>query len=135
MELKGTHTFASASPQQVWNALHNSAVLQACVPNVDSIAWQGDNAIAISGGFGPIKGSGVAQVTEQTPPSHMKIVVNRTQVNASLVVDMAPSGAGTLLTYSADVNANGPLSAGLAMAKGMVEGQLNQFFNKLEGQI
>jgi uncharacterized protein len=135
MELRGTHTFASASPQQVWNALHNSAAVKNSLPGADSVEWQGDSAIAVSGGIGPIKGSGVAQVVEQTPPTHLKLAVNRATVNAAVTVDLAPSGAGTLLSYVATAEANGAMGAGLTMAKPLIEGQLNAFFSKLEGQI
>jgi carbon monoxide dehydrogenase subunit G len=135
MELRGTHTFASASPQQVWNALHDSNMLKACLPGVDNVEWQGDNAIAFAGGIGPFKLAGWAQVSEQTPPSHMKITANRASGSAAVTVDLAPSGAGTLLSYAGTAEGSGAVGAGLAMARPLIEGQLNSFFSKLEGQI
>lgn len=134
MELNGTQKFA-APPQTVWNALHNDTILKNSAPAAESIAWQGDGAVMVSGGIGPIKGSLTAQVAEQTPPTHLKLAVNRTQINGTLTVDLAPDGAGTLLTYSGSLNASGALSAGLAMAHGLIKGQIDQFFSRLEGQV
>jgi carbon monoxide dehydrogenase subunit G len=134
MDLNGTQKFA-APPQTVWNALHDDTILKNSIPAAESIAWQGDSAVTVSGGVGPIKGTLTAQVVEQTPPSHMKFAVNRTQVNGTLTVDLAPDGAGTLLTYSGTVNGSGAVGAGLAMAQGLIKGQVDQFFSRLEGQI
>lgn len=130
MELKGSHVFPSASPQAVWDALHNSAVLKSAVPSaVQDIQWQGDSAIAFTGGIGPISGSATAQVVSQTPPNSMQVTLSKAGNNATLGVTLTPEGAGTNLTYAANVS--GPLSMALLPLKGMIEGQINEFFNRL----
>jgi len=86
MDISGSHTFSAASPQAVWNALHDSTILAACVPAADSITWQGDTAIAVSGGVGPIHASIVAQVVEQVAPSHLKLSVSRASASGTLTV-------------------------------------------------
>jgi carbon monoxide dehydrogenase subunit G len=134
MELNGTQKF-SAAPQAVWDALHNDGVLKSAAPAADTIAWQGDNAVMVSGGIGPIKGTLTAQVVEQTAPSHMKLAVNRTQISGALTVDLAPDGGGTMLMYAGSITANGALSAGLAMVQGMIKSQVDQFFSRLEAQV
>ena len=134
MEIKGTHKFAAA-PQTVWDALHDSTVLENCLPAGNTAAWKGPDAIAVSVGIGPIKGSTLARVTSQTPPSHMKIEAGGNQVTASLTVDLVADGAGTVATYGAVAEAGGAAGAGLAMAKPLVESGINQFFSKLDGQI
>jgi carbon monoxide dehydrogenase subunit G len=134
MELNGTHTFA-APPQAVWNALHNGSVLKNCIPGADEITWQGDSAVFVRGGIGPIKGGGTIQVAESTAPSHLKFVINRANVQGQLAVELAPNGGGTTLTYGGTVNAGGPYAAGLAIAQGMIKGQVDQFFTKLESQL
>src|SRR5262245_14345064 len=116
MELNGTHKFA-ASPQAVWNALHDANVLKKSIPGADNVAWQGDSAFTMTGGVGPFKGSLTAQVVERTSPSHMKFAVNRASANGTLTVDLAPDGAGTLATYAANIDASGALGPALAMAK------------------
>lgn len=138
MEIKGTHSFAAA-PQVVWDALHNSQVLKNAVPGVESVTWQGENAInATISGIGPIKGpySGTVNVTEHTAPSHMKIERNGGQASGSLVVDLAPNGSGTMLSYVA----NASLSGALAMldnplTRPLIDNQIGQFFSKLESQL
>jgi carbon monoxide dehydrogenase subunit G len=66
----------------------------------------------------------------------MKIGLSRTSVSGSLSVDLAPDGAGTLLTY----NAQGTLNGAFAMldnplTRPLIDGQIGQFFSKLEAQI
>jgi carbon monoxide dehydrogenase subunit G len=134
MEIKGTHKFAAA-PQEVWDALHDSTVLQNCLPAGNTATWKGTDAIAATVGVGPLKGSTTARVTSQTPPSHMKIEAGGSQVTASLTVDLAEDGGGTVATYTAVAEAGGAAGAGLAMAKPLVESGINQFFSKLDSQI
>src|SRR5271165_7049451 len=120
MEIKGTHKFA-ASPQAVWDALHDSTVLQNCLPAGNSAQWQGSDAIAATVGIGPIKGSTVARVTQQTSPSHMKVEANGGGVAASLTVDLAADGAGTIANYSAVAEGGAAAGAGLAIAKPAID--------------
>jgi uncharacterized protein len=134
MEIKGTHKFA-ASPQAVWNALHDSTILQNCMPAGNSAQWQGTDAIAATVGLGPIKGSTVARVTEQTPPSHMKVEASGGGVTASLTVDLVADGPGTVANYNAVAEGNGAASAGLAIAKPVIDSGIGNFFGRLEGQI
>ncbi len=135
MDIKGTHTFASASPQAVWDALHNSATLQASAPAADSVQWQGENALAITGGVGPFKGSLVANVTQQNPPNSMQLAASRGGVNGVVTLNLVPQGAGTLLTYDANIEGSGPIGLALGAAKPLIEGQLNTFLNNLDKQI
>jgi uncharacterized protein len=134
MEIKGTHKFA-ASPQAVWNALHDSTILQNCMPAGNSAQWQGTDAIAATVGIGPIKGSTVARVTEQTPPNHMKVVASGGGVTASLTVDLVADGIGTVANYNAVAEGSGPASAGLAIAKPAIDSGIGAFFGRLESQI
>jgi carbon monoxide dehydrogenase subunit G len=134
MEINGTHKFA-ATPQAVWDALHDSTVLQNCLPSGNTASWQGSDAIAATVGIGPIKGSTVAKVVEQTPPSHMKIQAGGGGVTASLSVDLAADGTGTIANYNAVAEGSGATGAGLAIARPMIESGIGSFFSKLEGQI
>jgi carbon monoxide dehydrogenase subunit G len=143
MELNGTHHFA-APPQSVWNALHDAAALQASIPGAEQVVWQGNSAVqaTIKVGIGPLQGSGelVAQVAEQTPPSHLKFAVNRpgtrNNIQATLSIDLAPDGGGTLLTYQATAQLSGPVAmADNPVVKPILQGQLNQFFSNFEKQV
>ncbi len=134
MELKGTHK-VTVAPQVVWDALHNPTILKNCIPGIEEIAWQGEHAInARISGIGPMKGpyGGTVTVLEHTAPSHLKIGLSRTSVSGNLSVDLAPDGAGTLLSYTAQgtlAMLDNPLT------RPLIDGQIGQFFSKLDAQI
>jgi carbon monoxide dehydrogenase subunit G len=140
MEIKGTHKFA-APPQKVWDALHNGSILKNCIPGAADVTWEGDKSVTYHGsvGAGPINLGEVwvqAQVAEQTPPSHMKVTVSRSSANGVVNIDLAPDGAGTLLTYSATAQLSGPAAAADNFAvRPIVDGVVGQVFSKLDGQI
>lgn len=144
MDLNGTYHFASASPQAVWSALHNSAALQSAIPGAEKVEWQGDSAIAarVKVGLGPINGTfGVqAQVVEQNAPNHLKLAINRqganTSIQGNMTVDLAAQGAGTLLTYQFAATLGGPIAmADNPVTKPLVQRTADQFFSNLEKQI
>ncbi len=143
MDLNGSHKF-SANRQVVWDALHNAAVLQGCVPGAQQMSWQGDSAIAavVNVGVGPIKGTfnGTIQVAENSAPSRIRLVLNRSgshgSVNAQAVIDLADDGAGTVLSYQG----NAQLTGQVAMADNMLGKQaadmaLGSFFKCLSSKI
>ncbi len=140
MDISGNQQFTS-SPQTVWDALHNASTLQNCIPGAQDVSWQGDTALTLTislPSIGPIGGTAravTAQVVENTPPSHMKISLNRGPVAATATVDLAPSGSGTALTYSANATLSGAMCLLEGAVKPMVEGQLKQFFTKFQQQV
>ena len=141
MDISGKQQFSS-SPQTVWDALHNSATLQSCIPGAESVAWQGDsvlNATINMPSVGPIGGGTrtlAIQATESTPPNHLRFEIARGPVTANAVVDLASDGgSGTNLAYTAHASLSGPLGLADGLAKPMVENGLNQFFSKLKQQV
>ncbi len=135
MELSGAQSF-SAAPQSVWDALHNPSTLQNTA-GVATVQWT-DSAVtatvtlpSIAGPFaGPRTVQG--QVTENTPPNHMKVTVNRGPVNATATIDLAAEGTGTKLTYAINAAVSGPMGPMVeTMGKPIIEGQVKQFFEKL----
>lgn len=133
MELSGSHNF-SASPQAVWDALHNPSVLQSAA-GLQNVQWT-DNSVTATAtlpNLGPIGGTRTVTVAvdESTAPSHMKLSLNRSIINAGGTVDIAPNGAGSTLTYNVSGTVSGPMAAFEGMAKPMVQSQINQFFAKL----
>jgi carbon monoxide dehydrogenase subunit G len=137
MDLKGSQKF-NANPQAVWDALHNATVLKSIMPGVTELDWQGADAIAIAGTLelGPMKQSirGTISVPESNPPSHMKLTVARTGINAEANIDLAPDGAGTMLNYDAHANLSGAFTAA-EMAKPIVQSQMNGFFSRLSEKL
>jgi carbon monoxide dehydrogenase subunit G len=142
MDINGTRVIA-ASRHAVWDALHNATILQHAIPGAEEVTWQG-NALTIRAnlGLGPLKiaGSGQLQVMEQTPPSHLRLALNKqgaaSSVQAEVVIDLADAGAGTQVTYHATAKLEGPIAmADNPLTRSLLEGQLGQFFSRLEQQI
>lgn len=139
MEISGTHKFA-ANRQAVWDALHNSAVLQSSIPGAEEVAWQSDGTILarVHIGVGPINGTygGRLQVVEQTAPSHIKLAINRNAIQAEANIELADDGAGTALTYQGTAQLHGALAvADNIIGKQMAQGALGQFFKNFEQRI
>jgi carbon monoxide dehydrogenase subunit G len=138
MELSGSQNF-SASPQAVWDALHNPATLQNAA-GLQNVQWS-DNSLTVTvnlPNLGPISaGARTVKVSidESSAPSHMKMSLSRSVLNANGTVDIAPNGDGSTLTYKAVANVSGPLSAFEGVAKPMVQSQISQFFAKFAQMI
>lgn len=139
MDFSGTHTFAGHNPQQVWAALHNADIVKKCIPGIEQLSWDGDSAVNVqaSVNMGPMSRDfyGTIPVTESNPPNHMRVELHRNIVDGICNIELAPNGAGTLLTYTANVNVSGPIGAVANMAKGQVDGQVQKFFNNLEANM
>lgn len=132
MELSGSQNF-SASPQAVWDALHNPSVLQNAA-GLQNVQWT-DNSVTATvtlPNLGPISGTRVVTVSvdESSAPSHLKFSLSRSVLTANGTVEIAPNGSGSTLTYNAAASVSGPLAAFEGMAKPMVQNQLSQFFTK-----
>jgi carbon monoxide dehydrogenase subunit G len=139
MELSGSQSF-SASPQAVWDALHNPATLQNAA-GVSNVQWT-DSALtatvtlpAIAGPFAGDK-TVQGQVSENTPPSHLKLSINRGPVNATATIDIAADGSGSKLTYAVSASISGPMAPAVeTMGKPIINGQISQFFEKLSKAV
>lgn len=142
MELNGTHNF-TAAPAAVWAALHNATMLQNSIPGAEEVSWQGDSALSIRAKVPVLNRSlGImAQVVEQTPPSHLKFSLNRqgvsSRVQGEMTVDLAPNGAGTTLTYAGTAQMEGPIALAVEnpIARGLAHKAVDQFFESLAKQI
>lgn len=143
MELKGTHKF-TAPPQAVWAALHNGPLLQSCIPAAEQLAWDGESAIhmRIHVNLGPFSGGGgiSGQVSENTPPSHMKITFSRQGPNSSatgtITIDLAPDGTGTQLAYNGTASLGGKAAMlDNPLTRPLVENQLNHVLSRLDAQV
>lgn len=132
MELSGSQNF-TASPQAVWDALHNASVVQTA-SGLQNVQWGANSVTATVNlpSIGPISGPKTVTVSvdESAAPSHMKFSLNRSVLSATGTVDIAPNGSGSTLTYNATANISGPLGAMEGMVKPMAQNQLNQFFAK-----
>ena len=135
MDINGTQQF-NAAPQQVWAALHDSATLQGCAAGGTTIAWASNNLV-ITGTVPVINKTGTitVQVSDEQAPNHMRLSVSRANVNATADLNLAPSGSGATLTYTAHADLSGPFSAVSIVAKPIVDSQLKQFFACLASKV
>lgn len=135
MDINGTQRF-NVGPQQVWAALHNSAALQGCAPSGTTVAWASNNLV-VTGTVPVVNKTGTlnVQVSDEQAPNHMRLTVNRANVNATADINLAPEGSGTTLTYTAHADLGGPLAAASMMAKPIVDSQLKQFFACLASKV
>jgi carbon monoxide dehydrogenase subunit G len=132
MELSGSQNF-SASPEAVWDALHNASVLQSAAP-VQNVQWS-ESAVTATvqlPNLGPISGTRnvTVNIDQSTAPSQLKFSLVRSVLSATGTVDITANGAGSTLTYMAVATVSGPLSAFEGMAKPLAQTSLNQFFAK-----
>lgn len=142
MELKGSQEF-SASPQAVWNALHNADVLKQAMAGAEEVRWEGNTLFVRANiGIGPVKGTygASAQETESTPPSHMKLSFSRqgasTTINGDATIDLAPNGSGTTLTYAVNASLGGPVAAlDNPLTRPLVDRGISQFFSSLAQKV
>ncbi len=139
MELSGTHRFA-ASRQVVWDALHNSTVLQRSIPGAEEVAWQSESAIRarVHLGIGPINGTygGQVDVQEHTAPGHLKVALKRSIIDATAAFDLTDDGSGTLATYTGTATLSGGLAVlDNAIGRQLAQGALGQFFKNFEQAI
>ncbi len=143
MELRGTRTYP-ASPQAVWDALHNPEALKASIPGAQFVNFDGPDKIVfqVEVGIGPVKGSGWGElkVVESSAPSHMKLEINRegahNSAKGAIVVDLAPDGAGTQLTYSGTAALGGPIAMlDNPLTRPLIDQAVDQTFSRLGSQI
>lgn len=142
MELKGTQEF-SASPQAVWDALHNADVLKQAIAGAEEVRWDaGVLAVRANVGIGPVKGTygAEAQETESSAPSHMKLSFNRKGANNTIAgdatIDLAPNGAGTTVTYAVNANLGGPIAAlDNPLTRPLVDKGIGNFFSSLAQKV
>jgi len=143
MELRGARTYP-ASPQAVWDGLHDPEVLKASIPGARYVTWDGSDKLVfqIEVGVGPVKGSGWGElkVVESNAPSHMKLELNRqgehNTAKGEIVVDLTPDGAGTRLSYSGSAVLGGPIAMlDNPLTRPLIEQAVDQTFSRLATQI
>lgn len=144
MDINGTHQFANATPQQVWNALMNPEVLKSCIqgaqqvevtPNAVTVTATLPSAIPMLGGKAI---TGGANIVEQTPPTHAVLAVDRSgsfgSIKGQMTLDFVAAAAGTTLNYNGHFDTGGMLGM-VPGAGGLAKNALDGFFKNLESKI
>ncbi|WP_404392191.1 carbon monoxide dehydrogenase subunit G [Humibacillus xanthopallidus] len=144
MKITGTSTLA-APPQQVWDAVHDPAVLARCLPGCERLTELADDhyAMTVTAGVAAIKGTydGEVALLEPQPPSSFAMRASGVgapgTVDALVVVRLAETpGGGTELTYDADASVGGAIGGvGQRMLSGVTRKMAGQFFAALDADI
>ena len=144
MKISGTAALTS-TPEQVWEAFHDPAVLARCLPGCESLTQVGEDeyAMTVTAGVAAIKGTydGRVALKDPRPPGQFTMKATGAggpgTVDADVVVRLAPAGGGgTDLTYDADAAVGGVIGGvGQRMLAGVTRKMAGQFFAAVDADI
>lgn len=143
MELQGTHQFM-APLDAVWDALMDPAVLAKALPSGDQLERVGENdyKAAMSVRVGPVQGrfEGKVTLTDVVPQQsyHMKVSGTGAPgfLNGEGDLNLAENEAGTLLTYSGNVQIGGRIaSVGQRLIDSTAKSIIRQGLKTLDEQL
>jgi hypothetical protein len=132
------------SPEAVWAALTDPAVLARTIPGCLALERVGEDSyrMDVSVGVGAVKGTyaGEVHLTDQERPKsyvmHASGAGAPGQVRATVTIELAPDGDGTVLTYSADAVVGGPVAGvGQRMITGVAKRMAAQFFTAVDAEL
>lgn len=144
MMITGNATM-NATPEQVWQAVHDPAVLARCIPGCQSLRELSPNhyAMTVMAGVAAIKGSydGEVSITDITEPSAFTMKADGAgapgTISTTVQVALAPGAdGGTGITYEADAIVGGPIGGvGQRMLAGVARKMAGQMFTALDADI
>lgn len=144
MKISGTATMV-ASPEQVWAAVHDPAVLARCIPGCQSLTElsPGRYAMTVMAGVAAIKGSydGEVSISDVTEPTAFIMKAEGAGAPGTIAttvdVNLTPAdGGGTAITYEADAQVGGPIGGvGQRMLAGVARKMAGQMFRSLDADI
>ena len=144
MKFTGTATL-DASPQQVWDAFHDPAVLERSLPGCKSLSPLGPDeyAMTVTAGVAAVKGTydGRVALLDPQPAEGFTLKASGAggpgNVAADVVVRLTPSAAGgTELSYDADAVVGGAIGGvGQRMLTGVTRKMAAQFFAAVDADI
>jgi uncharacterized protein len=134
-----------ASPEEVWTALTDPAVLARTIPGCLALERVGEDSyrMDVAVGVGAVKGTyaGEVHLTDQERPKsyvmHASGAGAPGQVRATVTIELAPDGdSSTVLTYSADAVVGGPVAGvGQRMITGVAKRMAAQFFTAVDAEL
>ena len=144
MRISGTAEL-KASPQEVFDAFHDPAVLARCLPGCEALTEVGTHryAMTVTAGVAAVRGTydGTVALHDPNPPEGFTMKASGAggpgTVDADVVVRLAPSdGGGTALAYDADATVGGMLGGvGQRMLTGVTRKMAGQFFTAVDDDI
>lgn len=143
MDISGEHRF-DAPRAQVWAALLDPAALQAAMPGCEEFRETEPStyAVTIKVGIAAIKGtySGTVKVADVNPEDSYRLLVSGSgkpgSVQGDAVLTLHEDGAGTKVTYTSEVKAQGAISRmGSRLLGGAAKLMIGQFMKGMESQV
>jgi carbon monoxide dehydrogenase subunit G len=134
----------SASPEQVWSVITDPAVLARTIPGCSSLEQVGEDSytMVVTAGVGAIRGkyAGEVRLSDLSFPKSFMMHASGSggpgSVRATVQITLAPSDAGTELTYSADAVVGGAVAGvGQRMITGVAKRMADQFFGAVDKEL
>ena len=143
MNLDGSAVL-SAAPEEVWSLLTDPAVLARTIPGCESLQQVGEDSytMVITAGVGAIRGryAGEVRLSDLSFPTSYVMHASGSggpgSVRATVQIALAPSDAGTELTWSADAVVGGAVAGvGQRMISGVAKRMAGQFFTAVDEEL
>ncbi|MDV3221460.1 carbon monoxide dehydrogenase subunit G [Intrasporangium sp.] len=144
MKISGTASL-SADPLQVWDAIHDPAVLARALPGCERLVELAPNhyAMTVTAGVAAVKGTYDGEVLLLNPQHPEAFTMKASgagapgTVAADVDVRVAPlEDGGTRVSYEADASVGGPIGGvGQRMLSGVTKKMAGQFFAALDAEI
>jgi carbon monoxide dehydrogenase subunit G len=134
----------SASPEQVWSVITDPAVLARTIPGCSSLEQVGEDSytMIVTAGVGAIRGkyAGEVRLSDLSFPKSFVMHASGSggpgSVRATVQITLAPSDAGTELTWSADAVVGGAVAGvGQRMITGVAKRMADQFFSAVDKEL
>jgi carbon monoxide dehydrogenase subunit G len=144
MKVEGQFTFDGIAPLAVWSFLTDPNRIAQCLPGCEKLAQTSEDTydLEMRFGVGAISGvfRGSIRLHDLKPTSEYQMTVDGTGtpgfVKGEGTIQLAPDDTGTLLRYSGDVAAGGPIaSLGQRMIGGAARMVIDQFFKCVAGKV
>jgi len=118
MILEGTYQFNSPR-ERAWEFITDPAKVGKCLPDLKSLEVQDENHFlaVIRVGVGPIRSDFKfkIEITEKTPPHHVRLKAVGTgsgsSINLDTVIELQETGPGSSLSQKSDVKVGGMMAS------------------------
>jgi len=144
MKIDGQFAFSGIAPLTVWSFLTDANRIAQCLPGCEKLDQTGEGTydLQMRFGVGAISGvfTGSIRLHDLQPTSEYQMTVNGSGapgfVKGEGTVQLTSDDMGTLLRYSGDVSAGGPIaSLGQRMIGGAARMVIDQFFKCVAGKL
>ena len=143
MNLDGSAVL-SAPPEAVWAVITDPAVLARTIPGCERLQQVDEDSytMVVTAGVGAVRGkyTGEVRLSDLSFPTSYVMHASGSggpgSVKATVQIDLAPSDAGTELTYSADAVVGGAVAGvGQRMITGVAKRMAAQFFAAVDREL